>query len=117
MSVVLETDRRLADLANNLLDRRPDLAEALLAKVEKLARRRKPAVDTVGIDSRVSYRLDDGKEQEVELVYPEQADIAAGKISVTTPVGATLFGMASGSSAPLLGNDGRKRTLTVLATR
>jgi regulator of nucleoside diphosphate kinase len=51
----------------------------------------------------------------VQLVLPENADINTGRISVLTPVGAALIGLSPGQAMEWLGNDGKKRFLTVLA--
>lgn len=70
--------------------------------------------DVVGMGSFVRFRTDGGREREVELVYPADADIAAGKVSVLTPVGTALLGLRSGQSITWLTRDGRKQLLTVL---
>lgn len=51
--------------------------------------------DVVTMNSRVRY-LDEasGKRREIQLVYPDEADLAAGKVSVFAPVGAALLGLA-----------------------
>ncbi|MGC1467539.1 MAG: GreA/GreB family elongation factor, partial [Pseudolabrys sp.] len=42
----------------------------------------------VGMGSTVKYRDDvTGNERTVTLVFPDEADLAAGKISILTPVG------------------------------
>lgn len=51
----------------------------------------------VAMHSRVVY-FDEtfGARREIELVYPEEADPDAGRISVLAPVGSALLGLASG---------------------
>jgi regulator of nucleoside diphosphate kinase len=71
--------------------------------------------DTVRMGSRVRYRAGGGAEREVVLVYPKDADIAAGKISVLTPVGTALLGLRTQQSITWLTRDGRKQMLTVLS--
>ena len=51
---------------------------------------------TVEVGSRVSYRDEAGKLSEVTLVHPLEADLAAGKLSVTSPVGRALLGRRAG---------------------
>ncbi len=53
--------------------------------------------DVVRINSRVTY-LDEssGLSREVELVFPEGADLKHGKISVLSPVGSALLGLKEG---------------------
>jgi regulator of nucleoside diphosphate kinase len=49
------------------------------------------------------------------LVFPGQADIAAGKISILTPIGAALIGLSQGQSIDWKTRDGRSRQLTILS--
>ena len=48
------------------------------------------------------------------LVYPGEADIAVGKVSVLSPVGAGLLGLKAGQSIQWPDRDGRLRALRVL---
>ena len=53
--------------------------------------------DVVTMNSLVVYRdLDTGLEANIQLVYPEEADAAGGRISVLAPVGAALIGLRVG---------------------
>ncbi len=55
--------------------------------------------DVVTMNSRVVFENETTRERrEVELVYPREADIAAGKISVLVPVGSALLGLRVGQS-------------------
>jgi regulator of nucleoside diphosphate kinase len=70
----------------------------------------------VAMHSRVEYRDEaTGATRRLQLVYPHEADIAQGKVSVLTPVGAALIGLAEGESIEFPTGDGRSRRLTVLA--
>lgn len=55
--------------------------------------------DVVTMNSRLIY-LDEstGSMREVELVYPEEADPVAGRVSVLAPVGCALLGLSVGQS-------------------
>jgi regulator of nucleoside diphosphate kinase len=55
--------------------------------------------DVVTMHARVRY-LDEtaGDTREVMLVYPDEADASQGRISVLSPVGAALLGLAAGQS-------------------
>lgn len=55
-----------------------------------------------------------GTRRTVELVYPAEADIAANRISVITPVGAGLIGLREGDSILWPDRDGHERTLSVV---
>jgi regulator of nucleoside diphosphate kinase len=50
----------------------------------------------------------------VTLVYPEAADVDAGKISILTPIGAALIGLSVGQTIEFQTPGGRWRSLTVL---
>ncbi len=56
-----------------------------------------------------------GEERRLTLVYPKEADIIAGKVSVMTPIGAALIGMAAGKSITYYTPNGGAQTLTVIA--
>jgi regulator of nucleoside diphosphate kinase len=56
--------------------------------------------------------------REVELVLPADADIAEGRVSILTPMGAALYGLADGHSIDwpdLHGNLRRIRIIRVVA--
>ena len=108
-------EERLAELANGLLDSRPELGEELLAE---LARARLADGDelanTVQMGSTVTYEAE-GRTRQVTLVYPAQANIDAGCISVATPIGTALLGLAPGQAIDWTARDGRRQHLTVLS--
>jgi|SRR6185437_5443588 len=69
----------------------------------------------VGMGSTVKYRDDvTGNERTVTLVFPDEADLAAGKISILTPVGAALIGLSAGQSIEWRTPGGGLRSLTIL---
>jgi len=69
----------------------------------------------VTMNSCVTFRDDQMKRiSDVTLVYPEDADIAAGKISVLTPIGAALIGLSEGQSIEWQTRAGLRKSLTVL---
>lgn len=70
----------------------------------------------VSMGSSVDYRDNNtGKTRHITLVYPDEADIATGKISVLTPIGAALIGMSVDQSIEWQTPLGDPRSLTVLA--
>ena len=71
--------------------------------------------DVVRMNSTVLFRTLGGDERAVQLVFPKDADIASGRISVLTPVGSALIGLRTGHSITWLTRDGRKQLLTVLS--
>jgi regulator of nucleoside diphosphate kinase len=55
--------------------------------------------DVVTMNSKVIFEnLTTHERREITLVYPEDADIDAGKISVLVPVGTALLGLRKGQS-------------------
>lgn len=92
-------------------------AESLLMEVEraKVVPDKKLPADIVRMHSRVQYRTDRDESVDVTLVYPVEADISQGKISVLTPIGAALIGLRTGQSMTWETRDGRKNVLTVLS--
>ena len=107
---------RLAELANGLFETLPGLGEKLL---DELARARLASGDAVPADSvqmgsTLTYEVD-GVRRRVTLVYPAEADIDAGRVSVGTPIGTALLGLVEGQSIDWTARDGRRQRLTVVA--
>ncbi|WP_224701519.1 nucleoside diphosphate kinase regulator [Devosia aquimaris] len=98
------------------LDHTPEQADNLLYELERARVVDDDAVpdDIVRMGSKVSYRTDGGQHPTVTLVYPVDADIERGRISVMTPVGTALIGLRKGQSITWRGRDNRKHMLTVL---
>jgi regulator of nucleoside diphosphate kinase len=118
--VLSETEHAsLMNLASEAEERLPGVGEALLSELDRAAIVASQDLpdDIVRMGSSVHYRSDDGAQREVRLVYPAKADIAEGRISVMTPIGAALIGMKQGSSIDWTARDGRAHRLTVLSVR
>lgn len=104
-------------LAEGAMQRNPALADRLL---EELGRARVVAPgnmpdNVVGIGSRVTYRDEaTGQVKTVTLVYPEAADITRQRVSVMTPIGVALLGLAEGAVFYWDTRDSQRRTLTVI---
>jgi regulator of nucleoside diphosphate kinase len=73
------------------------------------------ASDVVTMGSRVEYR-EEGRDssQVVTLSYPGQRESVDDAISVLTPTGTALLGLAAGQSISYAGPDGRSITVTVM---
>lgn len=87
-----------------------ELERAIVVQKEQV-----PA-DVVTMHARCIYvdeRL--GTPREFELVYPDEADPAAGKVSVLTPVGSALLGLRVGQAIAWDFPDGSVRRLQVAA--
>ncbi|MDX3926498.1 MAG: nucleoside diphosphate kinase regulator [Shinella sp.] len=115
---ISETDhRRLTRLAEGLYENAPQLAETLLTELERARTCPAGAVpaDTVQMGSSVEYGTDEGQRRRVTLVYPQEAEIESGKVSILTPIGAALIGLSPGQSIDWTARDGRTHRLTVLS--
>ncbi|UXY13786.1 nucleoside diphosphate kinase regulator [Chitiniphilus purpureus] len=89
--------------------------EAELSRAEIVDDDALPA-DVVAMGSRARF-LDEatGQEYAYTLVYPHQADIAAGRISVLAPAGSALLGLSVGQSIAWPAPGGHAMQLKVLA--
>lgn len=107
---------RLSDLAEAARDRAPEVAEELMLELDRASVVASAAVPpgVVQMGSTVEFRAGEGEPTRVTLVYPGDADVAAGKISVMTPIGAALIGLSQGQSITWTARDGRRHELTVL---
>ncbi|MCL4765808.1 MAG: nucleoside diphosphate kinase regulator [Hyphomicrobiaceae bacterium] len=113
--IVSQADQqRLTVLAMDALHRSPDVAGELIAEMERARVVAAVPPSVVQMGSTLAYRSDDGRERRVKLVFPGQADIGAGRISILTPIGTALIGLSEGQSIAWTGHDGRERHLTVL---
>lgn len=121
--IVSDADhRRLSDLATGAARHFPEVSEALqneMDRAEIRAAARMPG-DVVQMGSTVTFRsaavqAEAGEPRRVTLVYPPDADISVGRISILTPIGAALIGLAAGQSIRFPSYDGREQELTVIA--
>ncbi len=96
-------------------------AEACAALEEEIGRARvvEPAAvppDVVTMNSRVSFEdVDTGERLEMTLVYPHDADVDHGRVSVLAPVGSALLGLSVGQSVEWPVPGGKRRRLRVVA--
>lgn len=74
--------------------------------------------DVVTMGSEVTF-LDEksGARRTVSIVYPGDADISGGRISILTPVGAGLIGLAPGQSILWPDRSGVEHRLTIVAVK
>ncbi|ACI92052.1 GreA/GreB family elongation factor [Afipia carboxidovorans OM5] len=108
---------RLRHLAEVAAGQYPETSEFLAREIERAEIRAadQSMRDIVAMQSEVTFRDDiGGQARTVTLVYPEDADVAAGKISVLTPIGAALIGMQVGKSIEFQTPAGGWRSLTVI---
>lgn len=106
---------KLILLGESWTKRNPDAADDLLAELDRARvvddARLRP--DVVRMGSTLRYVTDAGEDRTVTLVYPAEADISLGKISVMTPIGVVLIGLSPGQSIDWESRDGRVHNLTV----
>ncbi len=107
---------RLTGLATAVFERLPEVAAELLAEMEraKIVRNDRLPADVVRMGSTVTFRSDDGRQRTETLVYPSDEDSDTHRISVMTPVGAALIGLAEGQSISWTARDGRRHELTAV---
>lgn len=114
--VAMSDHNQLARLALAGTGHSADAADDLLYELDRAQILPDPDLppDIVRMGSRVRFRT--GRdERHVVLTYPADADIAARRVSVMTPVGTALIGLRAGQSITFRTRDGRPQMLTVLA--
>lgn len=106
---------RLGRLAESFAERNPTVTEELLAELDRARVVDDGRMDAgvVRMGSTLRFTSDLGEDRRVTLVYPAEADIAAGKISILTPIGVALIGLTAGQSIDWTARDGRTHRLTV----
>jgi regulator of nucleoside diphosphate kinase len=111
---------RLQAMAMAIMERAPEVAERLLQEIERS--QVVPSADlpknVVTIGSRVTF-IDEStsQQQTVTVVFPSDADIAERRVSVLTPIGAALIGLAPGASISWETRTGETRKLAVVDVR
>ena len=112
-------ERRLSALAAaaELTGRTTNSAQTLLGEMNRahvMADSEVPR-GVVRMDSFVEFDIDGRYQQPVRLVYPAEADISRGKISVLTPIGAALIGLSAGQHMLVEAPDGKMHKVRVLS--
>ena len=111
---------KLSALAEAALHTMPDVARELTEELDRahILREGKQRSDAVHMGCEVDFRDDTtGRVQTVTLVYPHEADISKGRISVLTPIGTALIGLPLGQSINWTTRTGELKRLTVLQIR
>lgn len=95
----------------------PQTAQLLLAELERAELHKTETLppNTVVMNAHIDF-IDEasGTRRTVQLVYPQDADIAAGRVSILTPIGAGLIGMTAGASIFWPDRNGQGRTLRIV---
>ena len=108
---------RLLHLADVARRRLPSTAAFLTREVERanVVSPSRMLSGVAAMGSVVEFRDDaTGQVRRVTLAYPHEADLAVGRISVLTPIGAALIGLSVSQSIEWETPYGEKRSLTVL---
>jgi regulator of nucleoside diphosphate kinase len=105
----------LVRLADSIAERNPAVFEELTAELDRarVVTDNHLREDVVRMGSTLRYMTDSGEDRTVTLVFPAEADISAGKVSILTPIGAALIGLSAGQSIDWEARDGRIHRLTV----
>lgn len=105
---------RLSRLAESFT-RNPAVADQLLAELERarVVEDERIGADVVRMGSVLRFTTDTGESRRVTLVFSGEADIAAGKVSILTPIGVALIGLSVGQSIAWTTRDGRTHRLTI----
>ncbi|QWT14395.1 nucleoside diphosphate kinase regulator [Sphingobium xenophagum] len=115
---IRETDaERIGNLAIEAEERLPQVAELLLAEINraKVVQDSRLPGDVVAMQSIVKF-VDEASDAErtLQLVYPQAADIEAGRISILSLVGAGLLGLRPGQSISWPDRAGKQRALRII---
>lgn len=118
--IVINADdlAHLEGLADGMMRRQPALADRLFDEIgrAKIVASAKMPRNVVSMGSSVTYRDETtGQEKSVTLVYPEEADITQLRVSVMTPIGVALLGLAEGTSFYWDTRENQRRMLTIIS--
>lgn len=120
LHLIDEEADRLAGLALRVEHSQPAVSEMLLDEIDRAQIHTADTLpaNTVAMNCRVTF-VDEGSgsRREVQLVYPEHADIANGRVSILTPVGAGLIGLSEGQTITWPDRDGDERRLRIEKVR
>ena len=110
----------VANLALQAEHRNPVVAAMLLEEIERAELHEAETLpeEAVTLGSEVDF-IDEKTAQlrTVELVLPAAANIALGRISILTPMGAALYGLMAGQSIDWPDLDGRSRRIRIMRVR
>jgi len=117
IKIAQDESRRLSSLANSTMDLFPRVAQFLARELDRATVAAENDLrGVVRMGSKVTYRDDEtGATRDIVLVYPHEANIELGRISILTPVGAALIGLSVEQRIAFETPDKRTKGLTVLA--
>ena len=110
----------VASLALQVEHRSPVVAAMLLEEIERAELHEAGTLPdaAVTLDSEVAF-VDEKTSQlrTVRLVVPAEANIAEGRISILTPMGAALYGLMAGQSIDWPDLDGNERRIRIVRVK
>jgi regulator of nucleoside diphosphate kinase len=110
----------VGDLALRNEHQHPVVAAMLLAEIDRAELHNRASLPdgVVTLGAEIDF-VDEKSRQKrtVRLVLPGEANIALGRISILTPVGAALYGLSAGQSIDWPDLGGQERRITILAVR
>lgn len=112
-------DTEAETLTNLAMGAEDDLPEVCGMLLDEIGRARicdaaKIGANVVTMHATVEFSdTASGAKRTVQLVYPREADIAAGRISILTPIGAGLIGLHEGQSIIWPDRKGQERILQI----
>ena len=110
----------IASLALQVEHNNPVVASMLLEEIERAELHGPDTLPegTVTVGSKVDF-VDERTSQlrTIELVMPAAANIALGRISILTPMGAALYGLTAGQSIHWPDLEGSRREIRILRVR
>lgn len=107
---------RLSNIAAAYEQRNPEIAAGLAEEIDRarLVSDKAIASTVVRMGSKVTYTVDGNQSKTVTLVYPGDANIEDGRISITTPIGTALIGLKVEQSIDYAARNGQIHDLTVV---
>jgi regulator of nucleoside diphosphate kinase len=94
-----------------------ELLEEELGRAQIVPKENLPT-DTVSMNSEVLFQdLNTGQQQQLTLVYPHEARIEEGRVSILAPIGAALIGLRVGQEIEWPLSENRVRRIRVLSVR
>ena len=108
---------KIYSLAASVEQRQPEVAALLMGELDRAvvhaATDMPRGIVTMG--ATVDF-VDEanGKERRMQLVYPHEADVDAGRLSILSFVGAGLIGLAEGDSIVWPDREGHERRLRIV---
>lgn len=107
----------IASLALDAEHRQPVVAAMLLEEIERAELHDLDQMPPghVRLNSTVTYKDErSGQMRTIELVLPARANIAEGRVSILTPMGAALYGLSEGACINWPDLEGHERPITVV---